>query len=77
LLQAATFERLSTRVKHDHKKAKVSIMERIISHSQTKMLEAIAALGVKIEVLVERAGIEKKVGSKARQMMGEEGVEVL
>lgn len=52
-------------------------MERIISHSQTKMLEAIAALGTKVEVLVERAGIDKRLEGKARQMMGDEGVEIL
>lgn len=52
-------------------------MERIISHSQTKMLEAIAALGAKVEVLVERAGVDKRLESKAKQMMGDEGVEIL
>ena len=64
-------------MKHDNKKTKVSIMERIISHSQTKMLEAIAALGAKVEVLVERAGVDKRLETKARQAMGDEGVEIL
>ena len=64
-------------VKHDNKDTKVSIMDRIISHSQTKMLEAIAALGVKIEILVQRAGLDKKAQGNSRQLMGDEGVEIL
>lgn len=52
-------------------------MGRIITHSQTKMLELIAALETKIDVLVEKAGLDDKLGSKARQAMGEEGVEIL
>jgi hypothetical protein len=71
-------ERLAARVvKHDNKDTKVSIMDRIISHSQTKMLEAIAALGVKIEILVQRAGLDKKAQGNSRQLMGDEGVEIL
>jgi hypothetical protein len=40
-------------------------------------LEAIAALGAKVEVLVERAGVDKRLESKAKQLMGDEGVEIL
>jgi metal-dependent HD superfamily phosphatase/phosphodiesterase len=61
-----------------NKKVKDSIMERIISHSQAKMLEAITALGWKVEALVQKANSVDPAKGKARMaIVGDEGAEIL
>lgn len=78
--QDELFEKTASQPRKD--KPRNSIMDRIISHSQARILDSIAALGAKVEVLVERGGVENvkaaaRVAGNARLGMDEEGVEIL